>query len=161
MALFRKIVLQTFFPQHAIARKIKSRKVHCEHWLDYAEDKFSKSMINDIKAAFGVLKLFIPLPIFWALFDQQGSRWTFQATNMNGDLGFFTMKPDQMQVVNPLLILIFIPIFEYVIYPLLNKVNLATPLRKLTLGGLLAGVAFVISTFVEISVEVLYNELVI
>lgn len=41
-------------------------------------------MIRDIKYVFNVLVLFIPLPLFWALFDQQGSRWTLQAIRMDG-----------------------------------------------------------------------------
>ena len=52
----------------------------------------------------------------------QGSRWTFQATRMNGEtFGLFTILPDQMQVANPVLILLFIPLFDYVVYPLLRK----------------------------------------
>lgn len=30
--------------------------------------------------------MFIPTPIFWALSDQQGSRWTLQAEKLNGDM---------------------------------------------------------------------------
>jgi len=67
-----------------------------EHWLDYAEPKYEKEFISDIKDVFGVLWLFLPLPFFWALYDQQGSRWTLQATEMNGDFGGFVMQPDMM-----------------------------------------------------------------
>ena len=42
------------------------------------------------------------------LYDQQGSAWTLQADEL--DLGFLT--PEQMGVVNPILILIFVPLFE-------------------------------------------------
>ena len=50
----------------------------------------------------------------------QGSRWTFQATRMNGDTFGFVILPDMMQVSNPVLILAFIPIFDYIIYPILS-----------------------------------------
>jgi solute carrier family 15 oligopeptide transporter 1 len=40
---------------------------------------------------------------------------------MNGDIGFYTIKPDQMPSINPLLIIIMIPLFESVIYPLFKK----------------------------------------
>ena len=41
---------------------------------------------------------------------------------MNGEtFGLFTILPDQMQVANPVLILLFIPFFDYVVYPLLRK----------------------------------------
>jgi solute carrier family 15 (oligopeptide transporter), member 1 len=106
-----------------------------------------------------VLVLYLPLPFFWTLFDQQGSRWTFQATRMTGDLGFYTLKPDQMQVINPLLILVFIPLYEVIFYPLLNLIGIRRPLQKLTLGGIFAGFAFLASMFVEIAVEPTYAKL--
>ncbi len=40
---------------------------------------------------------------------------------MNGVLGPYTIKPDQMSLVNPLCILAFIPLFESVVYPGLEK----------------------------------------
>lgn len=105
-----------------------------------------------------VLKLFIPLPVFWALYDQQGSRWTLQAARMDGEIGNYLMEPDQLQVINPLLILAFIPLFESCIYPLFAKIHLInTPLKKLTVGALLASVAFVVSGIVELQLEVIQN----
>jgi len=74
---------------------------------------------------------------------------------MTGELPGFTIKPDQMQVANPVLILLFIPLFETVVYPLLFKVNLLKkPLQRLVVGGILAGLAFVISAIVEFQLEV-------
>ncbi|CAG0912208.1 unnamed protein product [Notodromas monacha] len=140
---------------HAVSRKIKSSEPKKEHWLDYADDRFSKDLISDIKAVMKVLTLYIPLPIFWTLFDQQGSRWTLQATRMDGRLSdSFTLKPDQMQVVNPLLILGLIPLFESVLYPLFHKIGvLKRPLQKMVVGMILAGAAFAVSGFVELELR--------
>ncbi|XP_070494678.1 peptide transporter family 1-like [Chironomus tepperi] len=126
------------------------------HWLEYAEPKFGKKLVMETKILLNVLVLYIPLPIFWALFDQQGSRWTFQATRMDGDLGWFTIKPDQMQVVNPLLILTFIPLYELMFYPLLKLIGIRRPLQKMALGGVFAGIAFICSMLVEITIEPTY-----
>ena len=93
------------------------------------------------------------MPIFWALFDQQSSRWTLQAVRMNGQLGNFTIKPDQIQVINPVLVIAFIPIFDYAIYPFLNKIGLGKPLRRMTCGGILAAVAFLICGFFQLRIE--------
>lgn len=49
------------------------------HWLDEASGAYDPKLLEDVKALLKVLYLFIPMPVFWALFDQQGSRWTFQA----------------------------------------------------------------------------------
>ncbi|XP_043465187.1 peptide transporter family 1 isoform X2 [Leptopilina heterotoma] len=143
---------------HAIRRKYKTSSHNKrDHWLDYADDKYSSKMIEDIRSALKVLKLFLPLPIFWALFDQQGSRWTFQANNMNGEIGSYIIKPDQMQVVNPFLIVLFIPIFNSCLYPIFHKLKIFnTPLKKLTLGGVLAAFAFIISSVVEFQMEDTY-----
>nr|XP_018914464.1 PREDICTED: peptide transporter family 1-like isoform X1 [Bemisia tabaci] len=128
-----------------------------DHWLDHADDKFEAKLIGDIKALFKILYLLLPLPFFWALFDQQGSRWTFQATLMDGTVTpWWTIKPDQMQILNPMLILIFIPLFETVVYPVLQNVGIKRPLQKIGLGGFLTAVAFLISAIVEYKLEPSY-----
>ena len=75
---------------------------------------------------------------------------------MDGDLGWFTIKPDQMQVVNPLLILTFIPLYEVLFYPLLSTIGIRRPLQKMALGGVFAGIAFLCSMLVEITIEPTY-----
>lgn len=75
---------------------------------------------------------------------------------MDGDIGFMTIKPDQMQVVNPFLILVFIPLYEMLFYPLLKLIGIKRPLQKLAIGGILAGVAFVCSALVEWQLEKTY-----
>ena len=80
---------------------------------------------------------------------------TCQANNMNGRVGSWVVKPDQMQVVNPLLILLFLPLFETVVYPLLNKMHLLTrPLQKMATGGVIAALAFIISAILELQLQV-------
>lgn len=143
-----------FLTQNAISTKIRERKTNPrENLLDYSVDEYGPELVNDIRILSKILILYLPLPIFWSLFDQQGSRWTYQAKRMNGDLGFYVIKPDQMQMVNPLLILAFIPLFDSVVYPLLSRVGLRRPLQKLTLGGILAGIAFLLSALVQFQIE--------
>ena len=167
--------------QYAIGRKIKSKREKRDHWLDYASDKFDEQLIKDIKQVLRVLILYLPVPVFWALYDQQvnhflvsklylsnkkaliknvalaikGSRWTFQAARMDGTLGSITILPDQFQIANPLLIIALVPIFDSVIYPFLSKCGLVlTPLKRMSIGGLLAALAFVVSGAVELLIEV-------
>lgn len=127
------------------------------HFLDYAEPKYGKQMVYDIKCLFKILVLYIPLPLFWALFDQQSSRWTFQATQMNGYISQqYSIKPDQMQVLNPVIVVFCIPLFNFVIYPMLEKVKIHTPLRKMALGMTLCGAAFAVSGLLELRLEETY-----
>ncbi|KAG4068968.1 hypothetical protein HA402_005116 [Bradysia odoriphaga] len=141
---------------HAIVTKFKSRKstqVKKPHWLDYSADKYGKKLVGETRVIINVIVLYLPIPIFWALFFQQGSRWVFQAVRMNGDIGFYTIKPDQFNVVNPLLVLILIPLLEYVIYAQLSKIGIRTALQKVALGMVFAGLAFLTSAVVESQIE--------
>ncbi|XP_063560170.1 solute carrier family 15 member 2 isoform X4 [Gorilla gorilla gorilla] len=141
----------------AISNRFKNRSGDIpkrQHWLDWAAEKYPKQLIMDVKALTRVLFLYIPLPMFWALLDQQGSRWTLQAIRMNRNLGFFVLQPDQMQVLNPLLVLIFIPLFDFVIYRLVSKCGINfSSLRKMAVGMILACLAFAVAAAVEIKIN--------
>lgn len=136
--------------------KLKSKPPNSSlnnYWLDGATEKYGEKMVADTKTILNVLVLFLPLPLFWALFSQQNSRWIFQATRMNGDLKYFTIKPDQFTLMNPLICLIVIPFFEFVFYPLLARVGFKSPLQKAALGGYLAVIAFIMSAVIETRIE--------
>ncbi|RXN09985.1 solute carrier family 15 member 1-like protein [Labeo rohita] len=125
-----------------------------QHWMDWAEEKYDKLLIAQVKMVLKVLFLYIPLPMFWALFDQQGSRWTLQATTMDGNFGAFIIQPDQMQIVNPILIVTMVPVMDSVVYPLIKKCHINfTPLRRITVGMLLAALAFVAAALLQIQID--------
>jgi hypothetical protein len=41
---------------------------------------FGHQFVSDVKSVLNAAFLFLLYPPFWALFDQQGSKWTFQVT---------------------------------------------------------------------------------
>uniref|UniRef100_G3NJY0 Solute carrier family 15 member 1 n=1 Tax=Gasterosteus aculeatus aculeatus TaxID=481459 RepID=G3NJY0_GASAC len=125
-----------------------------QHWMDWAEDKYAKLLIAQIKMVLRVLFLYIPLPMFWTLFDQKGSRWTLQATNLNGNFGLLVIQPDQMQTVNPILILTLVPVMDSIIYPLIRKCGANfTPLKRMAVGMMMAAIAFVCAAVVQIEID--------
>ena len=75
----------------------------------------------------------------------QGTRWVLQSQRMDARIGWTYFQPEQLQVLNPILILTLIPLFDHVIYPLAEKCVRMTPLRRIGIGMFLTGVAFVIS----------------
>ncbi|KAJ6640921.1 Peptide transporter family 1 [Pseudolycoriella hygida] len=142
---------------NALGQKFKQRKQpQKSHWLDYAEQKHGKKLVNNTKLVLNVLVMFLPLPIYWSGFLLQNSRWVFQAAKTDGDIGWFVIKPDQMFIFNPILALIFFPICEYVLYPLLAKIGLKTVLQKMTLGGLLGAAGVGLSTIMEVQLQSKY-----
>lgn len=72
---------------------------------------------------------------------------------MNGDIGWYTIKPDQMIVLNSVFGILLIPVFEQYLYPAIAKVGLNTPLHKMTLAGVSTALAFVIAGVVETQVD--------
>uniref|UniRef100_A0A6Q2YL06 Solute carrier family 15 member 2 n=1 Tax=Esox lucius TaxID=8010 RepID=A0A6Q2YL06_ESOLU len=118
-----------------------------KHWLDWAEEKYPRRLIHEIKMVLRVLVLYIPLPMFWALFDQQLTLWFVSVFDLFSSLLF--------QMLNALLILLFVPIFDVVVYPLIGlcRINL-TPLKKMAVGMILAALAFGAATLVEVNVMV-------
>lgn len=72
---------------------------------------------------------------------------------MNGQIGYVTVKPDQMQIINPVLVLILIPLFEVVINPILSKIGLGRQLPRMAIGGVLAAISFLFAAFVQFKIE--------
>jgi len=96
-------------------------------------------------------KLFIIyafIAMFWALFDQQGSAWVLQAERMDRRFGI-DWDPSQAQWLNPALVLLFIPLFNRVVYPAFDRFWPLTPLRKISMGLFLTVFAFVVPAWVE------------
>ena len=69
--------------------------------------------------------------------------------HVTGFLG--TIKPDQMQALNALFIILLIPLFEGVVYPLFKRPK---PLKRMCAGMFLACVAFVFAGFLQMKIQV-------
>jgi proton-dependent oligopeptide transporter, POT family len=123
-----------------------------ESILDAAEDKYSEKSIDGVKAVWRVLAVFAFIPIFWAMYDQNGSEWVLQASDKNMNLNFLgiTWLPEQVQAINPILILLFIPVFTWGIYPGIEKFGIkVTQLRKIGAGFVLAAIAFCVIAYIQ------------
>jgi POT family proton-dependent oligopeptide transporter len=98
----------------------------------------------------GLAFIFAFMAVFWALWDQCGSTWTLQAEKMNRTLFGVEVMSSQVQAINGPLILAFVPLCQFVIYPLLNRVWPLTPLRKIGMGIFLIGVSFLVSAWIDV-----------
>ena len=110
--------------------------------MDWFKETFSGV---GLKAILKLSIIFIFIAVFWALFDQTGSSWVLQAEDLNRNwLGMHWLS-SQIQAVNPIMILLYIPVFQFVVYPLINKVFKLTPIRKISMGlfVMVAGFAMV------------------
>ncbi|MDH5698688.1 MAG: POT family MFS transporter [Nitrospirota bacterium] len=93
--------------------------------------------------------IYVFVAFFWSLYDQTSSAWVLQAQHMDRVWMGVEWLPSQIQAVNPVLIMVFIPLFTYGVYPLLNRIVLLTSLRKMAMGFFLTVGAFLISAYIE------------
>lgn len=116
------------------------------------------SIFNDLKTPEGIgvlLKLtpmFIFMIAFWAIFDQTASTWVQQAMAMDRTVFGRELLPSQIQAVNPLLVMILIPLFGYVVYPFIERFTPVTPLRKIATGMVITVAAFLIPGWIEMQI---------
>ena len=64
-------------------------------------------------------------------------------------LSGYEVKAAQVQAINPLLIMLMIPVFTYGVYPAINRLFRLTPLRKIAIGMFLMVSAFAITAYAE------------
>ncbi|VDD88623.1 unnamed protein product [Enterobius vermicularis] len=160
-----------------VALKNKScSKIKREHWLEHyldqhrcETDRACKALLQSgqskqcaqtkflgyVTNLCRVINMLLPLVVFWALYDQQGSKWTMQALAMDGNItDSFMILPDQMGLLNSFIVLLSIPLFQFVVYPLIEKFGIkTTPLRRMAAGGFLTSAAFVICAVLQFQIE--------
>ncbi len=121
-------------------------------WQVYKEELFSAKGWEMIKK---LLPVYAFIAIFWSLFDQTGAAWVEQADSelMNKTINLGVIKfdflPSQIGFFNPLLIVIFIPLFTMVVYPFLRKYIKLTYINKITIGMVLAAGCFAMISWVQ------------
>ncbi len=116
-------------------------------WKDWKAETFSPDGKRALKGLAPLFLIFVP--VFWAIFDQTGSAWVLQAENMDRHFLGIHWLSSQTQFVNPILILTGIPLFTYVVYPLVGRFFEPTPLRKIGFGFVLTAMTFAISAWIE------------
>jgi POT family proton-dependent oligopeptide transporter len=148
---------------HALS-KLGSTKPGQSIW-QAAEDKYKKENIDNTRSVWKVILVFSFMPVFWALYDQNGSEWVQQAKHLNltADFRFwifqadwlkFTVIAETIQSVNAILILVFVPLFTIFLYPGLNAAGVkVNPLRKFGAGFILTILAFVVIAYIEMMIQ--------
>lgn len=125
-------------------------------FLDIAKNKFSESAVEGVKSVWKVMAVFTFIPIFWALYDQNGSEWVLQAQKLDLSLPFTNRQllPEQVQSINAILILIFTPLFGFYLYPSLEKRGIeVSAVRKMIVGMLFTLAAFLVIAWLQAQID--------
>jgi POT family proton-dependent oligopeptide transporter len=133
--------------------RIKNKK-EGESFLDVAREKYSEDEVEGAKAVASIIKVFCTVSVFWALFDQSASSWVLQAQQMDLNVMGLQIEAAQIQALNPIMVMMLIPLFSSVIYPAVERFGIqVTPLRKMSVGMVLAGLSFVFVGFLQAMID--------
>ena len=114
--------------------------------LRFVRETFSG---EGLRALAKLLLIYLFVAMFFALYNQTGSVWVLEAEKMDRLWLGITWLPSQVQATNPILILVFIPLFSYGIYPAIGRFFPLTPLRKISIGFFLTSLSFVVPAWIE------------
>jgi proton-dependent oligopeptide transporter, POT family len=117
-----------------------------------AKAAFSEKDISAARSVTPILFVFALIPIFWSLFDQSNSTWVLQGEKMTHTtiLGL-DIGAEQMQSMNPLIVMILVPLFTLGIYPRIGK--FASPLRRMSYGMFLAAASYLVVAALQREIE--------
>ena len=122
--------------------------------LSVAKQKYSAESVEGVRSVWKILSVFSIVPVFWALSDQNGSEWVLQATKMDLHFMGHTFLAEQVQAMNPILVLIFIPLFNFGLFPLLKKMGMdPTPYGKIAAGLICTAISFIFIYGIQLRID--------
>ncbi|KAI5461953.1 POT family protein [Mariannaea sp. PMI_226] len=102
--------------------------------------------VEELKRAIRACKVFVFYPIFWVCYGQFSSNFVTQAGQMQGH----GMPNDFMQNFDPVSILVFTPILEKLVYPLLRRSGIELrPIMRITIGFWLGALCLAYAAIVQ------------
>ncbi len=119
-----------------------------------AGSRFSREEVSAAASVAPVLSVFALIPPFWAMFDQHSSTWVLQAKEMipfKMTMGkwSYDLGGEEMQSLNPLLVMILVPLVTLVLYPAFGRMTRVTPLRRIGVGMFVAGFSYVVVAWIQ------------
>ena len=142
-----------------------------------AQKRYTEKEISAARSVSPILFVMALIPIFWSLFDQSNSTWVLQGEKMTPynlpeiwfptfdalrnwfhglanspfELVRLSIGAEEMQSMNPLIVMILVPLFTLGIYPRIGK--FASPLRRMSYGMFFAAVSYLIVAALQKQIE--------
>ena len=118
-----------------------------------------------------LISVYLFIIFFWALWNQSsGVEWTLQATKMDLHVSWLPwisfdeahhlhagwgldVLAGQVQTTNAILILVYIPLVNYVLYPAISTFFPLTPLRKIGIGLFITAASFIVIAYIQKQID--------
>ena len=103
---------------------------HTTHWNDL--------FVDEIRRALVACRIFVFFPIYWVCYNQMLNNLISQAAEMD-DHG---IPNDFLQNIDPIALIVFIPIMDLIVYPTLRKLGIHfRPITRIFVGFLFGAAA--------------------
>lgn len=104
-------------------------------WMTY-EDRWIDQLARGIKAC----NVFVLFPLYWICYNQMLNGMIIQ----NGQMQMNGSPNELPSQLDPIFIIVFVPLFQFVLYPLTEKYKIPfSPIRRITVGFFLASFSMV------------------
>ncbi|KAF7725206.1 peptide transporter ptr2 [Apophysomyces ossiformis] len=145
-------------PENSVAKEssrsvmeFAKREPGLGHVAPWSEDDLQKAnwtdeFVDELRQAIMACRIFIPLSIYWVCYNQLSNNLLSQAACMDRH----GVPNDIMNNFDPIALIIFIPIWDRVVFPLMrkHKINFL-PQKRITVGFMLAASAMVYAAVVQ------------
>ncbi len=126
--------------------------------LERARGTHPDVAVDGVRAVLRILIVFAMVTPFWSLFDQKASTWVVQANSMVPTVEVFgsiyTILPAQMQALNPLLVMLLIPLNNLVLYPFLRRFGIElSSLARMTIGIVATGLSWIVIGMLQVTMD--------
>ncbi|CAD5119517.1 DgyrCDS8119 [Dimorphilus gyrociliatus] len=112
---------------------------------------YSNEDVTNFKLLLKVIPIFLFTIIYWTLNTQSGSYFVIQGERLRVKVNSFTIPVASLNIFNSVCIMLFIPLMDRVIYPLMDKFGKKpTQLQRLGFGMIVITTSFLISGGLEI-----------
>src|SRR5262249_45439055 len=147
--------IQTDVP-HSSSRDNEGEEAPLSHnaFWGPAVRRFGLAATEGPVAVLKIISILFLVLVFWALFDQHGTTWVRQAQQLDLKLPWGgTADPAQIPALNPLMVMLLIPLLNLV-YAGCDRIGLkATPLRRITVGMFIASSSFIAVALLQMWIE--------
>jgi POT family proton-dependent oligopeptide transporter len=117
-----------------------------EHKGGQASLPWNDHFIDELKRALIACRVFAFYPIYWVVYGQFSGNFVTQAGQMQGH----GIPNDLMQNFDPISIIIFIPLLETLVYPIMRRLKIPfRPITRIALGFVVASLAMMYAAIVQ------------
>jgi solute carrier family 15 (peptide/histidine transporter), member 3/4 len=113
---------------------------------------FNEAQVKDASQVVRLMPYMSIIILFWASYSQMSSNFVLQGCQMDLRVGTTLISPATLSILNSGAILIFIPIFDRIIYPFMGAIGFQpTLLRKIGAGLFFSLVAMLVAAWIEVA----------